>query len=282
MEKKLSNKVIVMTGATSGLGKAAAKQFLENGATLIALYRNKDKFNTLKNEVNGDGELKGITCDLGSSKSLQNACDEIKKSFDSIDVLINNAGLWSFDFQESVDQVEKTFQVNVLSPYILIKELTHLLQNSASPKVITTASALHQGSINFEDIEYRDSFSGFKTYRQSKLAVILLTRLFAHRASKILYVTQHPGLVNTGLVRGGNWFAKLFFKLFGKSPEAGAKTLIYLVSSPSKDLDSGEYYANRKVQKTKTNESNDLELARKLENEVKKIIKSKFEHIKIE
>lgn len=281
MEKNLSNKKIVMTGATSGLGKVAAKDFIENGATLIVLYRNKEKLIELKKELSDNGVVVGILCDLNSSASVKNACDEIKKSYDRLDVLINNAGLWSFDFQESADKIEKTFHVNVLSPYILIKELKGLLLKSNSPKVITTASGLHQGSINFEDIEYRENYSGYKTYRQSKLAVILLTRLFAKRESEIVYVTQHPGLVSTGLVRDGNWFAKMFFKIFGKSPKEGAKTLQYLVKNPSENLKTGEYYANEKVKKTSTKESNNLELAKKLENEVEHYIDSKLQHVNL-
>jgi len=281
MEKKLNDKIIVMTGATSGLGKAAAKRFVENGATLIVLYRNKDKLIDLQKELDDKSVIVGILCDLASSASIKNACEEIKKSYDRLDILINNAGIWSFDFQESADGIEKTFHVNVLSPYILIKELHDLLLKSSSPKVITTASGLYQGSLNFEDIEYREKFSGYKAYRQSKLAVILLTRLLAKKETEIVYVTQHPGLVSTGLARGGNWFAKLFFKFFGKSPEKGAKTLIHLVESPSENLKSGEFYANQKVTKTSTNESNDLEIAEKLENEVRFYIESKLNHLNL-
>lgn len=281
MVEELNDKVIVMTGATSGLGKAAAKEFLKKGATLIVLYRNNDKLISLQEELEGNGKLVGISCDLNSSESIKKACDEINEGYKKLDILINNAGLWSFDFEESNDGIEKTFQVNVLSPYILIKELKDLLLKSSSPKVITTASALYQGPIDFEDIEYRENFSGYKSYRQSKLAVILLTRLLAKRESEILYVTQHPGLVSTGLVRGGNWFAKLFFKLFGKSPEKGAETLIHLVESPSDNLKSGEFYANQKVKKTSTKESNDLELAEKLENEVRYYIESKLDYVNI-
>lgn len=277
----MKDKVVVMTGATSGLGSAAAKKIVNEGATLIAFYRNKDKLTSLKEEITGSGKLIGVYCDLSSSESLKKACDEIKESHNRVDVLINNAGLWSFDFDETTDGVEKTFQVNVLSPYIIINELNSLLLESDSPKVITTASALYQGDINFDDIEYRSNFSGYKAYRQSKLAVILLMRLLAQKNSNIVYVSQHPGLVNTGLVRGGNWFAKLFFKIFGKSPEKGAETLIYLVTKPTSELKTGEFYANKQVKKTKTKESNDLELAEKLEKAVKSFIDSKFDYISL-
>lgn len=282
MDKKLKNKIIVMTGATSGLGSAAAKKFVEEGATLIVFYRNKEKLIALKEELGENGELIGLLCDLSSSASLKKSCDEVKNRYNNIDIIINNAGVWSFDFKESEDGIEKTFQINVLSPYIIIHELKDLLLKSDSPKVITTASALYQGGINFQDIEYRSNYSGYKAYRQSKLAVILLMRFFAKKEPEILYVSQHPGLVNTGLVRGGNWFAKLFFKLFGKSPEKGAETLVYLVETPTKQLKSGAFYANSHVKKTTTKESNDLELAEKLEKEIKSFIESKFDYIGLE
>ncbi|MDX1652372.1 MAG: SDR family NAD(P)-dependent oxidoreductase [Brumimicrobium sp.] len=274
MEKQLSNKVILMTGATSGLGKAAALELLENDATLIVLYRNKDKFLQLEKENGSIGEIVGLHCDLSSFSSLKMALDEVRKSYDQLDIIINNAGVWSFDFSETADGIEKTFQVNVLAPYIIMQYLKDLLfKDKDASKVITTASGLHQGTIQFDDIEYRNKYSGYKAYRQSKLGVILLTRLLGEREDDIVYVTQHPGLVSTGLARGGNWFARLFFKLFGKSLEKGAETLVYLVKTPADKLKSGEYYADKKVKKTDTSVSRNIDVARKLESEIKEMIR---------
>ena len=101
-----------------------------------------------------------VHCDLSSIKSLNSAIEIIKNHTDTLDILVNNAGLWEFGgFKETADGFERTFQVNLLAPYILVHGLLPLLKNADAPKVITTASALHQGTLNFDDLQYQNKFS---------------------------------------------------------------------------------------------------------------------------
>jgi len=260
----MKNKTIVFIGGTSGIGRAAVQHYLNRGDQLIILYRSKEKLEaTLQGSKK---ETIQIPCDLCSMKSIQLACDAIKTFTDQVDVLVNNAGMWEFGRrQESEDGIETTFQVNVLAPYYFQKTLRDLLLKSDEPRVITTASALHTGTLNFDDLEFKQNFSGFKAYRQSKLAVVLLTRLWAKQNEKIQFFCFHPGVVNTELGRTAGWLAKTFFKWFGIAPEKGAETLIHLIDTPKEALHSGEYYTKKKVAKTFTKASYDLQAAEKLD-----------------
>jgi NAD(P)-dependent dehydrogenase (short-subunit alcohol dehydrogenase family) len=272
METRLSGKRILITGATSGIGRVAAMNFAKHGAHVLVFCRSLEKGKELQDEHNRllaakKGTIELVECDLNSLDSIKKACLYIKSTHPSLDMLINNAGVWCFQQGFSSDGIEETFQVNVLAPLLIMNELLPLVLEVQGGKIINTASALHQGTIQFEDLEYKKSFNSFKIYRQSKLADILLTRLFAKRYENeaVKIICQHPGVIKTGLVRGGGWFAKLFFSLVGKSPEKGAENLIYLVHEDVEKLENGAYYKNKVATKTDTKASYDLVLAEKLE-----------------
>ncbi len=280
--KNVDGKVILFTGGTSGLGRIAVKQLVVNGAKVLLTNRDNAKGQKLIEELATEnpsqkGTIELIESDFNSLDSVRKACSKVKESTSKLDAIVNNAGTWNFEFSETVDGIENTLQVNVLVPALIINELKELLQKAESPKVINTASALHQGDLNLDDLEFRNNFSGFKAYRQSKLGIILLTRLYQKKfeSDGINFYSQHPGIVNTGLVRKGGWFAKQFFKVFGKSPEKGAKTLLHLLETPSGKLKGGEYYKNCKASKTDTKTSYNIELAKKLDDACMKFLVTK-------
>jgi NAD(P)-dependent dehydrogenase (short-subunit alcohol dehydrogenase family) len=259
-----------MTGATSGLGKVSALKAASNGATLLILARNKNKGQALisefkKEHPNASGKIEIFEGDLISFDSVYAACQEIKSKYPAIDMLVNNAGIMNFEYKESVDKIEETLQVNLLSPLLICHILFDNLKKAPDPKIIFTSSGLHQGEINFSNLEFKDSFSSYKVYRQSKLGVILVCRLLANslREHNVGIYCQHPGMVRTNLGRSSGWFARMIFYLMGKSPEKGSRTLSFLMETPSDKLKSGEYYANEKITVT-TKESYDLEVAKKL------------------
>ena len=260
-------KTIVFIGGTSGIGRAAVQHFLKTDHKLILLYRSKEK---LKETLQTSSKkVIEVPCDLYSFHSMKKACDTIRNHTDQVDILVNNAGMWEFgDRKETQDGIETTFQVNVLAPAFFHKNLQDLLLKSSDPRVITTASLLHTGTINFEDLEYQKKFNGFQAYRQSKLAVILLTRYWSQQETKIQYFSFHPGVVSTELGRSANWLMRCFFRWFGISPEKGAETLVYLAETPSDTLNSGEYYTQKKVAKTVTKASYDTALAKRVDEEV--------------
>ena len=273
-------KYIFITGATSGLGKAAALQLAADGAVIIAASRNPQKGAVLLAEYrdkypDGKGRIELIECDLGSMESITMACEQVSESYDHLDMIINNAGIMNYEWKETHDHIEATWQVNLLAPMLIAHLLIPKFKKTLEPKLIFTTSGLHQGVIDFEDPEFKNkSFSSYKSYRQSKLGVILMTRLLAHQLSEeeIGVYTQHPGMVNTDLGRSAGALSKLIFNWMGTTPEKGAETLLYLAQASNEDLVSGEYYAKSHVAKI-TNESYDIDMAEKLLVLIKKYLK---------
>ena len=264
----MQGEIILFTGASSGLGKVAAIEAAGNGAILVAVVRNIEKGYSLVDEFekkykNSNGRIDLIEGNLNSLDSIVDLCKAVSSTYDRLDIIVNNAGLMNFEPVVTVNGIEETLQVNLISPFLILQSLLPLLEKAKSPKVIFTASALHQGLINFGNIQFIEEFSGFKVYRQSKLGVILLTRFLALRYPQIGMYSQHPGIVDTELSRSAGWLSKLIFKWMGKTPEQGAKTLNYLIETNNYSLVSGEYYANSKVKET-TKEAYDLEAAKRL------------------
>jgi len=267
-------KQIFITGATSGIGVVAACELAAKGDKIIATARSVEKGNDLiahyhRHYPSGKGAIEIVICDLSSFESVVKACNEIKANFNCLDVIINNAGVWNFSYRESKNNIEETFQVNVLAPLLISHLLLDLLSKSKEAKLIFAASALHQGNVDFSNLEYRNNFSGFKAYRQSKLEVVLLSRLLSKKLAKanICVYCEHPGLVNTKLGRDANWFSKLFFRLLGETPEKGAKTIIYLAEENKNSLVSGEYYSKEAIKKT-TPQSKDMDVAQILSEKI--------------
>jgi NAD(P)-dependent dehydrogenase (short-subunit alcohol dehydrogenase family) len=260
---------ILMTGATSGLGRVAACTLATLGNTVVALVRNQERGQQLigyfqQNFKGAKGSLEFILCDLASFESVVEASKIYREKYQQLDMLINNAGVWNFEFKPSKNNIEEIFHVNVLTPYLLIKRFTDLLEKSNNARIINTASTLHYGKIRFDDVEMKQKFSGTNAYRQSKLAIILLTRLLHYQFEErnIGIYSLHPGVVSTNLARNGNIFFKFFFN-FGISPEKGAQTLLYLATAPKETLANGAYYSRKRVQQSKPH-SNDLKMAHQL------------------
>jgi NAD(P)-dependent dehydrogenase (short-subunit alcohol dehydrogenase family) len=263
-----TKKNILFSGGTDGLGKFAIGELCKKDFQIYVLARNEEKFNNCVLEWKSNGidvsTIHFVQCDLLDLASVKKSMEYIKGLKLEWYALVNNAGTWEFERKESKQGIEATFQVNVLAPFLLMSEMQNLLSTEEG-RIINTASALHQGVIQWSDIEFKNNYSSFKAYRQSKLCIILLTRLLASEATEnSCIVSQHPGVVNTSLVRGGNWFAKLFFKIFGVSTQKGAENILYLLTEKKEMLQAGAYYKRKKPSKTDTKISYDLNEAKKL------------------
>lgn len=263
----MKNKIIFITGATSGIGKEAAKSLSKMGATVVITARDVKKGEETKAEIEAYSGCKVdlIQCNLMSLDSIRNAVAEFGRRYSHLDVLINNAGVWNKRFNESSDGIEETFAVNVVAPFLITALLLPKLQAAGNSQVLVTASSLHFGSINFNDIEYRKQFSGTGAYRQSKLAVILLARYLAPIIGKygITINSIHPGLVSTNLGRNGSRMFDGMFRWFGISATKGADSIIWLASSDQSRTITGQYIVKRKVRRSLP-QSNNLEMAAKL------------------
>ncbi|MGM0594288.1 MAG: SDR family NAD(P)-dependent oxidoreductase, partial [Pseudomonadota bacterium] len=196
-----------------------------------------------------------IHCDFSSLESVHHAADEVASLTDSVDVLANNAGIWAGDtFSESKDGIEMTLAVNHLAPYVLTGRLMGLLENANEGRVVNTASFRYADAVlDNADIELRGNYSAEQAYCNSKLYCILFTRRLADLVQEkgITVNCFDPGIVDTTMLRQA--FPKkllpiypLFRRYFARSPEKGAKTGVYLSSSPVCKSVSGKYYKDFK------------------------------------
>lgn len=268
-----SKKTAIITGATSGFGKVIFNHLIKRNYHVIVLARSKSKFDSLVNGLqNKTSTTSLIQCNLDSIESINQACNELKETCNSIELLILNAGIWNNSYKESVDGIEETLAVNLIAPYLIFEKINSLL-NTEESKVIFTSSGLHQGTIDFDDINQKINFSGFKAYRQSKLGVILITKLLAEneKFNHIHFYAVHPGMVRTKLGASAGWLSRMIFKLMGSSIEKGARTHLSLIDTEKDGLTNGGYYADSKLTAS-SKESCDLEMAKKLLKELNKYL----------
>jgi NAD(P)-dependent dehydrogenase (short-subunit alcohol dehydrogenase family) len=264
----LNNKIIVITGATSGIGKETAIGLAKLGATIVMTTRDDARGKEIKNEIiktTGNKSIDVFHCDLASFESIRNFCTKFKTKYNQLHVLINNAGTWDFKRRESKDSIENIFATNYLAPFLMTNLLLDVIQKSKPARIINVTSGLHSGTINFDDIEFKHNFSGMKAYGQSKLAIILFTRLLSEKlkGTGVTVNCVHPGMNRTNLGRDAGTFSKIGFKLLGKDPKKGAETSICLASSKELEDITGEYFVNKKI-KQSSKESYDMDLAKKL------------------
>jgi len=265
----MRDKIILITGATSGIGKITAIELAKKGANIIFLARcieNAEKaiaeIKSKSNNSNIDYEI----CNLASFKQIKATCEKLNTKYERIDILINNAGTWETRFNESLDGIEQTFAVNYLAPFLLCNLLLPMVEKSKDGRIINTTSGLHQGKINFADIEYRKKYSGYKSYRQSKLALILFTKVLAIKLKNknISVNSVSPGMNITNLGRNFGWLTKQTFKIFGKNPSHGANVLVHVACNNLNET-TGECFSNFKIKQTSKHSYN-LEMAQKLWN----------------
>ena len=261
MENKLLvNKIIMVTGATSGIGKVTADVLVGLGATVILVGRNQQKMIDVVTELRQKHEttqrVDSILADLSSLAEIRALSETFHKRYESLDVLVNNAGGMFMQRIESQDGIELTFALNHLSYFYLTNLLIDALKSSSSARIVNVASKAHYGaSLDFDDLELKRGYSGFKAYGRSKLANILFTKELARRleGTSVTANALHPGFVATNFGKGSNgWFYKLAMPLFtlaAISPEEGAETSIYLASSPSVKGQSGLYFDQKKAVK---------------------------------
>ncbi len=277
MDNTLKNKIVLITGATSGIGKETSRGLAKLGATIVFTTRDNIKGEKTKKELITSTQNKNINmlkCDLASFESIKNCCKEFKSKYDRLHVLINNAGVWDFKRRLSKDGIENIFATNYLAPFLMTNLLLDILKKSNPSRIINITSGMHYGTINFDDIEFKQNFSGAKAYRQSKLGVILFTRFLAKKleGTGVTVNVVHPGMNKTDLGRDAGGFSKMIFKMMGKDPKIGAETSIYLASSPDVENITGEYWAKKEIKKS-SKESYDMDLAKKLWDVSKQYVK---------
>jgi NAD(P)-dependent dehydrogenase (short-subunit alcohol dehydrogenase family) len=247
-------KVVLITGATSGMGKATARALATYGATVVVHGRDEEKaketVETIKEETKNPA-IYYIVKDFEKLGDVRLLASEFQRQFHRLDVLVNNVGAVFSKRQESVDGVELTLQVNYLGHFLLTNLLLDMLKASAPSRIVNISSGLHErGRIDFEDLQMNRKYSGQKAYASSKLAQVLFTYELAKRldGSAVTCNASNPGLAKTHLGYDAGLLTSLskrFVDIFGKSAEKAAETTIYLATSPEVERVSGKYFEEK-------------------------------------
>jgi len=268
----MAGRVCIVTGANSGIGKATAMGLAEMGATVILVCRSKEKGEAALSEIrgkSGNNSLDLMLADMSSMRSVRQLASEFRRKYDRLHVLVNNAGLFMFTRTTTGDRLETTFEVDYLSHFLLTGLLIDLLKASAPSRLVEVSSVAHyNGHIDFDDLQGEKGYGGWKAYSQAKLAQVLFTYELARRlkGTGVTANCLHPGAVATNIWSrplGRAGFIMKLLRLFMMGPEGGAKTPIYLASSPDVEGVSGKYFTNKK-EKESSKESNDEQVARRL------------------
>jgi retinol dehydrogenase 12 len=268
----MEGKVCLVTGATAGIGLVTARGLARNGARVIVVGRSSERCMNACDDIraaSGSSAVESMVADLSSQHHIRRLADEVRSRCERLDVLVNNAGGIFLTRQESADGIEMTFALNHLSYFLLTNLLLPLLKESAPARIVSVASDAHKGvSIPFDDVEGKKRFGGWRAYQQSKLANILFTYELARRldGSRVTANALHPGFVRTSIFRDPGamgWLLKGAAALIALSPEEGAKTSIYLASSPEVEGVSGRYFVKQKPVESSP-QSRDTEAAARL------------------
>src|SRR5437016_2245624 len=268
----MKDKVVMITGANSGIGKAASLALAKMGANVVMVTRNKEKGEAAKSEIireSQNGSVDLLLADLSSLESVRRLAAEFQKKYSKLHVLVNNAGLFNQRRKVTTDGYENTFATNYLAPFLLTNLQLPTLEASAPSRIINVSSVGHyNGHVNFDDLNLEKDYGGWKAYGQSKLALVLFTHELAKKlqGTGVTVNAVHPGTVATNIWTrplGPAGFIMALPKLFMASPKEGAETIVYLASSDdAKDL-NGEYLEKLKVKKS-SDESYDEEVAQRL------------------
>lgn len=246
-------RLVIVTGANSGLGKGIAEKFAELDTELVLVCRNDEKCRTTREyleQKTGNTNIHTMTCDVSNRDSIDSFTAEFKSRFDRLDVLVNNAGIYRMKFGTTSDKYEKTFAVNFLGPFMITHQLLELLNKTENSVVIGVSSLIGQasGKLDFDfirgEIPEKD-YSGAQAYHQSKLAVVMGTSLMAEKhGEKSQFYSFCPGFVRTEIIRD-NVFAKIGWKMiypFIKSPRKAARLPLHLSTLSDRELNGKFFY----------------------------------------
>ncbi len=279
----LNGKIVIVTGANSGMGMATTAALADMGATVIMLCRNEKRGTEALKLLSekSDRRLELMLCDLGDLSSIRAFADTFRSKYKNLDILVNNAGFISLDRQTTRDGFERQFGVNHVGHFLLTMKLIDLLPNGG--RIVNVASGAHKtGNIHFEDINLTKRFNVIKAYSQSKLANVLFTRELAIRLKSkgIIVNCCHPGAVATNIgISRDTGFGKTItgmLKPFFQTPEQGARTAIYLASSKDVEGITGEYFYRCKIAKS-SKRSKDMNLAKRLFDFSEQLVDCKYQ-----
>jgi NAD(P)-dependent dehydrogenase (short-subunit alcohol dehydrogenase family) len=259
----MKDKTVVITGATSGLGRATALQLARKGALVVGVARNESKANELVKEIEkhgGKGQF--VVADLSSMKDTAGAGRSIAGSVDRLDILINNAGAHFPKYGVTSEDFEFTLALNYLSPFLLTHHLMDKIEQTAAEhgeaRIVNISSIMHKAPINWDNLNYGDGgYRSTVAYYQSKHMLTSFTYLLSRKLKEtgITVNCIHPGFVKTALAKSDypfpmNVIVPIVGLFIGEPPERAADTPVWLASSDEAKRMNGEYIHHRKAKKS--------------------------------
>ncbi len=252
----MKDKIVFITGGNAGIGKATATTLAKMGAEVIIACRDQAKGEAAVKAIqksSGQEKVSLLQLDLADLSSVKKAATEFSTRWPRLDVLINNAGIYSSTYFSTVDGFEAQFGVNHLGHYLLSLLLVPALGAAPEPRVINVSSIAYlSGKLDFRRLrEWPGIYRGMDAYAQSKLANVLFTREFARRFPSMSCNCLHPGVVRTNIaMKKGNFIVRLVWRLYNPfmiSEEQGAQTSIFLASAPEAANVTGRYFDEHQV-----------------------------------
>ena len=247
----MQGKLCLVTGATGGIGLITTRELAKQGARLVVVGRNPQKTETTVQQLRketGNDSIESLLADLSSQKQVRQLAEQFRSRHDRLDVLVNNAGALFMARGETEDGIEQTFALNHLSYFLLTHLLLDPLKAAAPSRIVNVSSHAHKSAkLDLDDVEGKQSYSGWTAYCNSKLENVMFTYELARRleGTRVAVNALHPGFVATGFGHNNGALARLGMRiaqLFAISEEKGAETSIYLASSPEVEGVSGRYF----------------------------------------
>ncbi len=255
LDKNMQGKICMVTGANSGIGKVTALELAKMGATVVMVCRNRAKGEETQREIqqqSGNDAVDLMIADLSSQQAIRQLAQEFQQRYSHLHVLVNNAGGAVPQRQMSVDGIEMTFAVNYLASFLLTNLLLDTIQASAPARIINVSSDAQTNSIDLNDLQRTKKYRIFQVYGQAKTALVLFTYALAQKlaGTGVTVNALHPGVVATNFMdHAVPPFAQPFarplisiFKRFLIQSEEGAKTTLYLATSPEVEGVTGKYF----------------------------------------
>jgi retinol dehydrogenase-14 len=247
MLNQIPEKTVLVTGANAGIGRATATELARMGARVLMACRSAERGAEAQAAVVAEvpgASTELLIADLSSGEGVRALAAQTRQHTDRLDVLVNNAGMFTPSSTPTVDGLETQFAVNHLAPFLLTNLLRDLLVKSAPARVVTVSSEAHKrGQIRWDDLQGERKYSGLQAYSQSKLANLLFNRELARQlgGTGVTANALHPGVIGTRLLFTG--FAPLrLLRPFLKTPERGARTSVFLASAPAVERLTGLYF----------------------------------------